>query len=244
MGRRRETIMDAAAHGAAGIIFIAALWLAGGAAYFAPTIVGFVCKARNLAVVVAINFVFGWTLIGWVVALVFALWKDQQQPQPWAPPQMPPPYPYPYQPQQNWPTQPPMWHTDAVTPPYGNHIRWSMQCHDLVSTLVVLQRISLPYISSLDGLRVNLAVMPYATIPVYSPDQLNTMSDREYKTYESRLRRAVHRQGYILRRSRRRDTRAYDYGSYMIIDPDNNGCVCGPNVDLEDVARWVNDDDE
>ena len=81
---------------------------------------------------------------------------------------------------------------------------------------------------------------------MYSPDQINAMGDREYKSYESRLRRAVHRQGYRLERSRRRDPRAYDYGTYMIIDPQNNTVAAyrlsgGYGLDLADVARRVNE---
>lgn len=108
--------------GVAGIIFVIALWIVGAAAYFAPSIVAFIFKARNLGVVVVINFVFGWTVIGWVVALVFAIWNDKKpEPAGWVPQQpWPQPYPYGPPPQQIWPAQPPMWHTDAATPPYGN----------------------------------------------------------------------------------------------------------------------------
>lgn len=42
--------------------------------YFAPTIVAIFRKVPQLATVAIINLVFGWTIIGWVVALCFALW--------------------------------------------------------------------------------------------------------------------------------------------------------------------------
>lgn len=90
--------------------------------------------------------------------------------------------------------------------------------------------------------------MSYATIPVHSADELNAMSNREFRSYEARLRRAVQRQGYSLHRSRRRDPRATDYGTYMIVNPETNtveayGLSNGYGLDLEDVARWINDDE-
>lgn len=42
----------------------------GGLVYFLPTIVAW--GNNNISTVVIINLFFGWTLIGWVVALVFA----------------------------------------------------------------------------------------------------------------------------------------------------------------------------
>ena len=98
--------MDTAASGIAGIIFIAALWLAGSAAYFAPTIIAFARKSRDLGVVLVVNMFLGWTLIGWVVALAFSMRASTPQQPPWTSP-----YPYPYPPQQHWPAQPPMYGT-------------------------------------------------------------------------------------------------------------------------------------
>jgi hypothetical protein len=49
--------------------------------------------------------------------------------------------------------------------------------------------------------------------------RLEAMSDRQHKTFESRLRRMAKRQGLMLRRSRRRDGRALDYGAYWLIEP-------------------------
>jgi hypothetical protein len=45
------------------------------------------------------------------------------------------------------------------------------------------------------------------------------------KVRENRLRRAAQRQGLTLMKCRRRDTRAYDYGTYMLIDPLTNTVV-------------------
>jgi hypothetical protein len=44
---------------------------------------------------------------------------------------------------------------------------------------------------------------------------------------ENRLRRMAQRQGLILRKSRRRDPRAVDFGSYWLIDASTNALVAG-----------------
>ena len=56
--------------------------LVGFVAYWLPTIVAVVRKDRvpNVAWIVIINFFFGWTLIGWVVALVMACRSAPRQP--------------------------------------------------------------------------------------------------------------------------------------------------------------------
>jgi len=50
------------------VIFFGAIAL-----YFLPTIVGISRKKKNLAPIVIINLLLGWTIIGWIVALVWAL---------------------------------------------------------------------------------------------------------------------------------------------------------------------------
>jgi hypothetical protein len=45
------------------------------------------------------------------------------------------------------------------------------------------------------------------------------------KIRENRLRRAAQRQGLQLQKSRRRDTRAYDWGTYQLVDPYTNTLV-------------------
>lgn len=45
--------------------------------YFIPTIIAIVRKAPNLGLVIVINLFLGWTLIGWVVALVMAASSTQ-----------------------------------------------------------------------------------------------------------------------------------------------------------------------
>lgn len=45
--------------------------------YFIPTIVGW--KKKNVSAIFALNLLLGWTLIGWIVALVWALTVDSKQ---------------------------------------------------------------------------------------------------------------------------------------------------------------------
>ncbi|MBA3266945.1 MAG: hypothetical protein H0T70_01620 [Acidimicrobiia bacterium] len=72
----------------------------------------------------------------------------------------------------------------------------------------------------------------------------NTMSDSE-KVRENRLRATAERQGYALKKSRRRDPRASDYGIYMIVKIQTNTVVAGtegtgrPNMSLDDVEQWL-----
>ena len=70
------------------------------------------------------------------------------------------------------------------------------------------------------------------------------MSDAE-KVRENRLRRAARRQGFELRKSRRRDPGAYDYGRWMIVEPGGNTVVAGaqdtgtPSMTLDEVEDWL-----
>jgi hypothetical protein len=65
------------------------------------------------------------------------------------------------------------------------------------------------------------------------------------KVRENRLRRRLARRGYQLSKSRRRDTRAIDFGGYMILN-DRNVAVAGATprafcLTLDDVERWLQD---
>jgi len=65
------------------------------------------------------------------------------------------------------------------------------------------------------------------------------MSDED-KIRENRLRRAAQRQGLALTKSRRRDPRATDYGTYMLVDAQTNtlaawGLRSGYGMSLDDV---------
>ena len=44
--------------------------------YFLPSIVAFARSKRDTASIVLLNFFLGWTMIGWVVALVWAFRTD------------------------------------------------------------------------------------------------------------------------------------------------------------------------
>jgi hypothetical protein len=44
--------------------------------YFVPTIIAYSRQKTNRAAILAVNILLGWTFIGWVVALVWALKVD------------------------------------------------------------------------------------------------------------------------------------------------------------------------
>ena len=57
---------------------------------------------------------------------------------------------------------------------------------------------------------------------VPTPKQIAAMTPGQRKVYENRIRRMADRQLLKLKRSRRRDPRAYDFGQYQLIDSDGN----------------------
>jgi hypothetical protein len=59
---------------------------------------------------------------------------------------------------------------------------------------------------------------PGMTTRIHTPEEINAMSDTERKVLENRLHRAARRQGLRLEKSRRRDPRALDYGTYCLVD--------------------------
>ena len=68
--------------------------------------------------------------------------------------------------------------------------------------------------------------------------------DLQENVRENRLRRTAKRQGYMLRKSRVRDPRAYVYGTYMLVDPYRNTIVAGDRnsgfgMSLDDVEAWL-----
>ena len=75
-----------------------------------------------------------------------------------------------------------------------------------------------------------------------SDDRGETMSTtsttKEEKTREVRLRRMAERQNLTLRKARRRDPRAFDYGTYSLIDPIEDRLV-GETFDLDEVERLL-----
>lgn len=46
--------------------------------YFTPSIVAFSNKKSNTTAIVVLNFFLGWSLIGWIIALVWAVSKDNK----------------------------------------------------------------------------------------------------------------------------------------------------------------------
>ncbi|MGB7784637.1 MAG: superinfection immunity protein [Salinimicrobium sp.] len=54
------------------ILFVIAVCI-----YFLPAAVGW--EKRNSMAILALNFFLGWTFIGWVIALVWALTKDRER---------------------------------------------------------------------------------------------------------------------------------------------------------------------
>ena len=71
------------------------------------------------------------------------------------------------------------------------------------------------------------------------------MSDTQDKARENRVRRMAERQGLILRKSRRRGRRTWDFGSYWLMDADRNALVF-PDVhggSLVDMERYLTSDE-
>lgn len=56
------------------------VWSVATLVYFVPTIIAFSSGRRQRVAIVALNVVAGWTLIGWVVALVWSLLRGKDQP--------------------------------------------------------------------------------------------------------------------------------------------------------------------
>lgn len=66
------------------------------------------------------------------------------------------------------------------------------------------------------------------------------------KVRENRLRRVAGRRGLRLEKSRRRDPRAWDYGTYQLVDAYTNGLVAaewdvgrGYGLTLDEIEAWL-----
>ena len=92
-------MIAASGKASAGLGFVVIIVIIG--VYMLPTIVGAVRKVVNIGSVFAINFLLGWTLIGWAVALAMALRTN-------------PPYAYP---PSAWQPGPPAWQGPTAGPP-------------------------------------------------------------------------------------------------------------------------------
>lgn len=49
--------------------------------YFLPSIVAYFRKKKNYNAILVLNLLLGWTLIGWVIAMIWAMTVDEQKPQ-------------------------------------------------------------------------------------------------------------------------------------------------------------------
>jgi hypothetical protein len=91
---------------------------------------------------------------------------------------------------------------------------------------------------------LSLAVAAIAGYAISSSPQSGcepVMPETPDKVRENRVRRMAERQGLILRKSRRRDRRAWDFGSYWLMDAERNALVF-PDVhggSLEDMERYL-----
>jgi hypothetical protein len=78
------------------------------------------------------------------------------------------------------------------------------------------------------------------------PEEIDAMTDSEYKVLENRCRRAAQRRGLVLQKSRVRDPQARNYRRYRLTDATTRRQVTGdPNMDhgltLAEVARYLLD---
>ena len=67
------------------------------------------------------------------------------------------------------------------------------------------------------------------------------MSESSEKVRENKMRRIAKRQGMMLKKSRRRDRRAWDYGSYWLVDADRNALVFPDEhgASLDDIESYL-----
>ncbi len=59
--------------GILGLLFLAAI-------YFIPAFIAYNAKKTNFGAIFALNLLLGWTFLGWVIALIWAMTKDTQPP--------------------------------------------------------------------------------------------------------------------------------------------------------------------
>jgi hypothetical protein len=86
----------------------------------------------------------------------------------------------------------------------------------------------------------------YFRVPLLASPEEELMA--EEKVRENRMRRMAERQGLELRKSRRRDPRALDYGTYALVNPRENVVVAGVGgtgryeFTLDDVEAFLTGD--
>ena len=59
--------------------FLFPFGLIGTALYFLPIIAGVIRRKKNMLGIVLLNILAGWTLIGWIIALIWSLVPDKEQ---------------------------------------------------------------------------------------------------------------------------------------------------------------------
>jgi hypothetical protein len=80
---------------------------------------------------------------------------------------------------------------------------------------------------------------------IHTLAELDAMTPREVKSYETRLRRAAARQGLRLEKSRQRDPNGLLYGTYQLVDSSSSFVVYadralhGYGLDLSDIAGYL-----
>jgi len=45
--------------------------------YFLPSIIAILRKKRNVVAIILLNFLFGWSVIGWVITLIWSMTSDR-----------------------------------------------------------------------------------------------------------------------------------------------------------------------
>lgn len=80
-----------------------------------------------------------------------------------------------------------------------------------------------------------------------SKKEVAEMSPQALKVLENKLRRSAERQGFRLEKSRARDPRATDWGTYQLVDNQTNalaarGLQSGYGLDLSEIAEFLFDD--
>jgi hypothetical protein len=70
------------------------------------------------------------------------------------------------------------------------------------------------------------------------------MLELSEKVRERRLRRMAERQGLVLKKSRRRTPRAWDYGAYWLVDADRKSLVFPDEhgASLKDIESYLTSD--
>jgi len=70
------------------------------------------------------------------------------------------------------------------------------------------------------------------------------MATQPQKVRENSVRRMAKRQGLELRKSRRRDPRALDYGVFWLVDDEVNAVVAGGRygISLDEAEAWLTDE--